>query len=155
LGNTKKEFQIVKSILHNSQHNAATTNVTTSDKITRNKGKGKKEDKNGDKDQEKSNTFTCCGEEVKYSNKLFKVTEIKISYQTNKTIEKILAYENRSEVDKVNRGGVYQLTCQDCGKKYIGQIGSSFRNRYNEHLQSFKYQNSNATFAKPLRDTGH
>jgi hypothetical protein len=42
-----------------------------------------------------------------------------------------------------------------CGKKYIGQIGRSIRRRSNEHLQSFKYPNSNSTFAKHLHDTGH
>jgi hypothetical protein len=37
--------------------------MTKSDKITKNKGKGKEGDKYGDKNQEKWATFTCCGKE--------------------------------------------------------------------------------------------
>jgi len=44
---------------------------------------------------------------------------------------------------------------QNARKKYIGQTGSSFCMRYNEHLQSFKYRNSNSTLAKHLHDTRH
>ena len=50
---------------------------------------------------------------------------------------------------------IWQFTCPDCGKKCTGQNGRSFHKWYNEHLQSFKYQNSNLTFAEHLHDTGH
>jgi hypothetical protein len=63
-----------------------------------------------------------CGEEVTYSTKLFRVSDIKM-YEINNAMVKILEYENRSEVDEVDRSDVYQLICQDCGKKYIGQMG--------------------------------
>ena len=72
---------------------------------------------------------------------IFEVTSIKISYKTYNTIEKILVDENRSKIEKFSKNGVYQLTCRDCGKKYNGQTDRSFQNRYNEHLQCFKFQN--------------
>lgn len=58
-----------------------TVNITKSDKITKNKEKGKEEDKHGGKYQEKWATFTYCRKEVKYSAKLYKGTYIKKSIQ--------------------------------------------------------------------------
>ena len=54
-----------------------TINITNSDKITKNREKGK-QDKHKGKNQEKWDTFTYCGKEVKYI-KLFKGTNIKIA----------------------------------------------------------------------------
>jgi hypothetical protein len=58
-------------------------------------------------------------------------------------------------IDKFDRSCIYQLTCPDCSEKYTGQDGRSFRKRYKEHLQSFKYRNSNLIFAKHLHITRH
>jgi len=49
-------------------------------------------------------------------------------------------------MDKFSRSGVYQLTCQDCGKKYNGQTGSTFRNRYNEVLNDRIYKSNTTNF---------
>jgi hypothetical protein len=65
-----------------------------------------------------------------------------------KILEEVLMNENNDESDKFNRSGIYQLTCPDGGKQYIGQTDRLFRKWYNEPLQSFKYLNSNSTFAK-------
>lgn len=68
---------------------------------------------------------------------------------------KISVYTNSSKIEKLSTSGIYQLTRRDCGKKYTGMIGIAFRKRYNELLQSYKYQNPKSTFAKHLKDTGH
>lgn len=31
--------------------------------------------------------------------------------------------------------GVHQLACQDCPKRYVGQIGRTFKARYKEHVR--------------------
>lgn len=85
-------------------------------------------------------------------NELLQGTNVKVTYKTCNTIEKILACRNRSETNHFSRSGIYCLMCADCGQKYIGQTGRIFRKRYNEHLQTCKYQNSNSTFAKHLHD---
>ena len=46
--------------------------------MTKNKQKGKAEDKHGDKNQEKWLTSTYCGKEVQYITKLFRGTNVKI-----------------------------------------------------------------------------
>ena len=74
---------------------------------------------------------------------------VKIAHKTSNTIQKILAYKITGKIYKFNSSGIYQLNCQNCGKKYTGQTGGSF------HRRSFKYRNSNSTFAKHLYVTGH
>jgi hypothetical protein len=54
---------------------------------------------------------------------------VKIAHKTSNTIQKILAYKIMDKTDKFNRSGVYQLKCQNCGKKYTGQTGRSFCRR--------------------------
>jgi hypothetical protein len=83
-------------------------------------------------------------------NRLFKGTNVIVTYKTSNNIEKMLACRNRSETDQFSRSGICCLMCADCGQEYSGQTGRTFRKRYNEHLQSCKYQNSNSTFAKHL-----
>jgi hypothetical protein len=119
---------------------------------TKKKIKGKEDDQLRDKNQEKWVTLTFCGKEVKYMNELLKGTNAKVTYKTSNATDKILACRNRSETDQFSRSGIYCLMCADCGQKYLGQTGRTFLKRYNEHLQSCKYQNSNSTFAKHLHD---
>jgi len=45
-----------------------------------------------------------------------------------------------------NKSGVYQLTCNDCGKIYTGQTGRSFEKRFTENCHSFKNSNHNSKF---------
>ena len=39
------------------------------------------------------------------------------------------------KIDKLDKSGVYKLTCQDCDAFYIGQTGRSFKTRYSEHVR--------------------
>ena len=56
--------------------------------------------------------------------------------------------------NKYNKSGVYQLTCQDCSKKYIGQTSRLFHVKFQEPFQDFKYKNGKSNFAH-LIDKGH
>jgi hypothetical protein len=60
------------------------------------------------------------GKETKQITKLFKDTNIKIAYKTRNTIQNLTKQHIQSE--KYN-SGIYQLKCQDCPIKYIGQTG--------------------------------
>lgn len=48
---------------------------------------------------------------------------------------KVLACKIKGDESKYNRSGIYQLPCPDCEKKYTGQTGRSFRERYKEHFR--------------------
>ena len=63
-------------------------------------------------------------------------TNLCIAFKTDNTIEKLLTrYRINNETitsDKLKKSGVYQLTCKDCNKMYIGQTDSPFRIRFQE-----------------------
>jgi hypothetical protein len=89
-----------------------------------------------------------------YITKLFKHTNIRISYRTNNNIWKNL-YQNPPEQDKNRQFGVYKLTCTDCGKAYIGQTGRKFHTRYKEHKRVFYYNPQHSKYAQHLTENKH
>ena len=99
-------------------------------------------------------TFTYVGPQTKYITKLFKNTNLKIGYKTNNTIQKPLTQTNTSASDKFDNCRIYQLTCLDCNKQYVGQTGRSFRTRYREHLRDFKYNSGNSKYEQHLIEKG-
>ena len=100
--------------------------------------------------------FTYTGKETRFITKLFKNTNIKVTYRTRNTIEQLLRPKRKlSPEDLFEQSGVYRLTCPDCNMIYIGQTGRSFRTRYREHLHSFKYRTENSRFARHLWDNNH
>jgi len=66
-----------------------------------------------------------------------------------------LLTRNTHHQDKLTRSGVYRLTCPDCGKAYIGQTGSDFDSRYNEHKRSFRHNTHTSKFAEHLNNHMH
>jgi hypothetical protein len=54
-----------------------------------------------------------------------------------------------------NQSGIYQLKCNDCPLKYIGQTGRTFKTRYNEHVHAIKTNKQNSKYAEHTLDTGH
>ena len=44
---------------------------------------------------------------------------LKVSFKTDNTIGKLLAQSKNINQNKLNKYGVYQLTCHDCYRKYI------------------------------------
>jgi hypothetical protein len=67
-----------------------------------------------------------------------------------------LLRENSDKTDnKYNISGIYQLTCTDCNKKYIGQTGRPFLVRYKEHARQYTHDSNKSNFAKHLLDHQH
>jgi hypothetical protein len=54
------------------------------------------------------------------------------------------------KTDPYKKKDVYQLTCQFCNKKYIGQTGSPFHTTYKEHERDYWYNSQKSNFAKQL-----
>jgi hypothetical protein len=68
--------------------------------------------------------FTYVGKETRFIPKVFKRFNIKIAFNAGNTIEKLFATKQNQEKNKYEKSGIYQLTCPNCDKKYIGQTGS-------------------------------
>jgi hypothetical protein len=101
--------------------------------------------------------FTYIGKQTKFITKLFKETSVKIAYTTNNTISKYLSRKPHTSqpTNQYERSGIYQLTCPNCHKRYIGQIGRSFQKRYQEHFQDFKYNKHKSKYATHLLENHH
>ena len=71
--------------------------------------------------------------------KLFKNTDIKIAYKTNKNnLQKLNSPHNK---DNTTTNGIYKIECQDCNKCYIGQTQKQLKKRYFEHLNAYEKPN--------------
>jgi len=52
--------------------------------------------------------------------------------------------------DNYTRSGAYKFTCPDCHKAYVGQTGSRFLGRFNEHKSAFKTNSHTSNYAKHI-----
>jgi len=74
--------------------------------------------------------------------------------KTDNTIGKLLTNDRNINPNKLNKSGLYQLTCQECNGKYIGQADRSFHMRFQEHFHEYKHGNEKSKFAH-LLDNKH
>jgi len=93
--------------------------------------------------------------ETRMITKLFKNTNVKVTYRTKNNLGKLLKPHNIPEPNKYEKHGVYQLECLTCNKVYTGQTGQLFRVRYQEHYNDFKHSNNKSTFAEHVVKEGH
>ena len=101
-------------------------------------------------------TFTYIGKETRFVTKLFKHTNVRIAYRTQNTIGKLLRHHHNPKYDDhFDKSGIYELTCPDCDKKYVGQTDRSFRTRFREHLWDYRYKTGNSKFAQYLHEHDH
>jgi len=61
---------------------------------------------------------TYAGRLTKFITKLIKYSNLRVSFKTENTIGKLLALKKNP--NKMNKCGVYQLTCHDCNRTYLG-----------------------------------
>jgi hypothetical protein len=58
-------------------------------------------------------------------------------------------------MDKYSNSGIYQMKCLDCPRKYIGQTGRTFSQRYKEHIQAIRNNCSKSGYFNHILNTGH
>jgi hypothetical protein len=114
----QKEEHVIDHTLHNNNYNTIPLN--------RQKTNHKKKDENLQPQRPKWAKFTYVGRKTRFITKLFKNSGINIAFTTKLNIGKLLTYTQDNHHNKYDESGVYQLTCLDCNRKYIGQTGRSF-----------------------------
>jgi hypothetical protein len=123
---------------------------TLNDHITNKKAKRK------DSQKTKWATILYVGRETNSIARLFKNTDVKISFTTKNTIQKLLAPKTHTLTkDRYDNNRVYKLSCPGCDKEYVGQTGRPFRVRFSKHLHDYKYQNPKSKFALHLLEYNH
>jgi hypothetical protein len=98
--------------------------------------------------------FTYIGDETRTISKLFKHTNLRISFQTTNTINHHLKLK-KPATDKYNNSGIYQLKCYSYPLKYVGQTGRLFKTRFKEDIQAIRNNEINSTYAQHILNTGH
>jgi hypothetical protein len=83
---------------------------------------------------------------VRQETNIIKDTQLNIVFHTQNTIENILRYKTKTE--KYDNSGIYQMKCLHCPLRYIGQ-------RYKEHIQAIRNNNSNSGYSNHILNTGH
>jgi len=106
------------------------------------------------KQKQKWATFTYSGPETSYITKLFKHTNLRIAYRTTNNIQSYL-YPNTHTKDIFTLSGVYELTCPDCGKAYVGQTGRDLRTRFDEHKRAYIHNSHTSKYALHLIEHSH
>jgi hypothetical protein len=124
--------------------------VSILDSINQNKPKQKQDHRN-----KKWAKFTYIGRETRHVTKLFRNTQVEVTYTTNSRTENLLHYNVTGETNKYEKSGIYQLSCPMCDKKYIGQTGRPFHVRFREHQHDYSYMCKKSKFAQHLLDEGH
>jgi hypothetical protein len=78
-------------------------------------------------------TFTNVGKETTFITKIFKETNLTVTFKTYNAIEYNLRAKqkcthnnnnnNNNNNNKYFATGIYKLTCLGCGRAYVGQTG--------------------------------
>jgi hypothetical protein len=142
------EYQREENIIHNILHNNSFPIPTRKPKIQFDLPS------NNTLTRQKWTIFAYTGPETTYITKLFKHTNLKTAYHTSHNILSYLAQNTRSK-DIFAQSGVYELTCPDCGKSYVGQTGQDFRTRFNQHKRSFIHNIQTSKYALHLIEHSH
>jgi hypothetical protein len=110
--NKCKQKQIVDHILHNNHYSVMTLNTW----------KKQKQKLTGTHTvtAEKWAKFMYMGGGTRFIIKLFKKSGLHTAFTTKHNTNKLLTYGNNDWQNKYEGSGVFQLTCLDCNKNYIG-----------------------------------
>lgn len=80
---------------------------------------------------------------------------VTVSFKTTNKLGGLLKNKNDNR-DKIDKTGVYKLTCNDCECLYIGQTSRSFSTRFKEHLpKPTSTSDHKSAFANHLIDSNH
>ena len=139
----------MKQIIHNNKYDPSILR-----KCRNNKTKTKIEQEQETR-QSRWARFIYVGSETRRITKLFRGTNVKVTYTTNNNLGKLLDMQTPPKRNKYDRNGVYQLTRHTCRMKYIGQTGRPFQIKFREHYNGYKYANNRSKFAQHVIDEGH
>lgn len=79
----------------------------------------------------------------KITNKLkntFKRQNLQIVYSTQNKLCTLFE-TTKDKIEKNEKSGIYEITCENCPAKYYGQTRRSVKTRYKEHLRAIKIKN--------------
>ena len=103
--NLEKEQNTILQILNNNKYDTSILRT-----LDTKKGNKHREEKN------KWAKFTYIGRETRAVAKIFKNTNVKVTFGTDNTIEKLLTTRHEHTRSKYDNSGIYQLNCHTCSR---------------------------------------
>ena len=117
--NQQKENSKLQQILVNNKYDVSILNKISS----------KRKEKQ-DNQKMKWAKFTYVGTETKFVNKVFKITNVKVTFATGNKIERLLSTQRKQDQNNYKKCDIYQLNCPTYKMKYTGQTDSPFKMRF-------------------------
>ena len=93
-------------------------------------------------------TFTYHSPLIRKVTNLFRNTQIQIAFKTTNTIQQLLTNRTHNR----NPSGIYEITCNTCKQKYVGQSGRGITLRYREHIRYIRTNNNSSAYATHILD---
>jgi hypothetical protein len=101
--------------------------------------------------QKKWITFTYHSPLIRKITNLFKNTEISIAFKATNTIYQQLTEKTQYK----NPSGIYEIKCNTCSKKYVGQSGRPISVRHKEHIRYIRTNNAISAYAAHILNNRH
>lgn len=76
------------------------------------------------------------------------------AFYNRNTIANLL-FNSKDKVPPLERSGIYRLSCNICGKLYVGQSGRAITTRLAEHERSWRLKKRDSTFAEHAIEECH
>jgi hypothetical protein len=155
LPNTERaRTQERKYILSTAQHNGFPAHkiIDMEEKITQNKDKRTKTNETQERQiQKKWVTFTYHSPLIRKVTNLFNNTEVRIAFKATNTIYQQLTEKTQNK----NPSGIYEIKCNTCNRKYVGQSGRPITTRHKEHIRYIRSNNTTSAYAAHILNNRH
>jgi hypothetical protein len=99
-------------------------------------------------------TFTYFGPAIRKITNIFKNTQLCIAFRPTNTIGKHIRECNEPQ-NALLRSGVYEIRCNTCNLKYIGQTSRDVITRFKEHCRYIKSNNPKSAHALHFPNNQH
>ena len=150
--NFQKELNIIKQIAVNNGYTTQLINTILNKKLYK---KAINLVFPSTKDNTKTyKLITYIGQASENISKFLNKLNINIAFKTNNSTGNLII-NNKTKLENNNKSGIYQLTCSDCPKTYIGQSGRSFSKRIKEHYTNFIKKKTHSNYANHLIEYKH
>jgi len=96
-------------------------------------------------------TFTYHSPLICKLTNLFRNTQIQIAFKTTNTIYQQMTNKKHNK----SPSGIYEITCNTCKQKYVGQSGRDITTRYKEHIRYIRTNSNTSAYATHILNNGH
>lgn len=88
-------------------------------------------------------------------SRIFKDIGITVVHSSENKLQQILG-NPKDKISINERSGIYEISCKDCDKKYVGQTRRSIQTRFKEHMAHLKYgRTEKSSVAQHAFDNNH